>query len=142
VDADIEPPASRARFTTPCANGPSKNSGKIVSTWKITRVQFLQTLGQFHRDAPGGRLDLHANGARKRNQQPAFHFQQPEPPPSCQPVTRPSDCAAGPLDHFAADQVRLEKLARLERSARLDAARALPHPAAARRRKWYPRRGT
>src|ERR1019366_2321401 len=29
-------PASLPRFTTPCANGPSKNSGKIVSTWKIT----------------------------------------------------------------------------------------------------------
>jgi len=36
IAAMVSLPAEAARFTTPCAKGPSKNSGKIVRTWKIT----------------------------------------------------------------------------------------------------------
>src|SRR5437899_913918 len=93
-------PVSLPRLTTPWANGPSKNSGKIVSTWKIIgcqypggsnlavqiwrfksggsnlAVQVLQAFGQFYRDAFVGGVDFHADGAREGDQQIAIDYEQ------------------------------------------------------------------
>ena len=81
-------------------------------------VQFLQSLGQFHRDAPGLPGRSPRRSARTKGiSRPPSTTSSPQPPPSCQPVTRPRLAPVRRSDHFAAHQVGLEKLAGLQRRA-------------------------
>src|SRR5581483_1449520 len=59
-------PASRPRLSTPCSNGPRKNSGNIVSTWNITAYSvplILPAIPQQY-DVPQGRSPDKLSGQR------------------------------------------------------------------------------
>src|SRR5437016_2025177 len=112
-------PASLARLTTPCANGPSKNSGKMVSTWKITLgsilpIQISKPLGQFYRDAPGRRLDRYADGAREGNHQVLAHHQESGAAALLPTRDAPQRFAGAPVQYFATHQVGLKELPRFQ----------------------------
>ena len=111
-------PASCARFTTPCANGPAKNSGKIVSTWKITagsvpcRPAGNSTAMRF----AAGSISTQMARAKGISKSPST-TSRPVPPPSCQSVTRPEALPGAPVHHFAAHEVGFEEFAGFERRA-------------------------
>ena len=105
-----------ARFTTPCSNGPSKNSGKIVSTWKITSgsspsiLRAIPPRCVWPRDRSPRRSIARTESAARRPP-PAARRRRHRP----SAVTRPSDSPRAPVDHLAADQVGLEVLALVQR---------------------------
>src|ERR1039458_6729655 len=72
--------------------------------------------GQIHHNAPGFRLDRHANRAHKRNQQPAFHFQHSGASAVLESGHSPQRRAVT-LDDFTPDQIRFEILAGLQAHA-------------------------
>ena len=113
-------PASLARFTTPCANGPAKNSGKIVSTWKITGGSNPSDLRAIppRSAAPPDRSPRRST--REGNQQIAVHYQQPGAAAILPARDLAQRFAGAPVDYLAADQIGLEILARLERRRALD----------------------
>src|SRR4051794_38364127 len=103
-------PVSLARLTTPWANGPSKNSGKIVSTWKITSGSSPQSFRQFYGDALFGGFDLHADGAGEGNQQIAGD-EQARPAAIVPPGHGAQQFPGAVVYDLAADEVRFKVFA-------------------------------
>src|SRR5262249_59740157 len=83
-------------------------------------IQVLESLGQFYRNAMLRRIDLDANGSRKRDQPVAIYFQQSGPAAILPSRNLAEQLTAPPVDNLAAHQVRLEEFARFERRALAD----------------------